>query len=954
MSDDWEKYVVPHLVELVKILQPSCFLDHLRADGLLSREECATLTKSYQTEESRSRALLEDFLPRKGPDALTRFCSILRKVGQEHAAELIQGKRSVEQAASSHGSVKRKRSLSNNAKRFRDASKVVKSTFCFRQEDEDILKDREDTLRAMCRTFFGVEEGEVEFIYQNESSQCYSDTSSKLATLILHSVQPDLVQSYRDRMIECVVAFLEDGGRKKVNREQIELLSVMPGSSVIVFRFSFEIYFQFLCALGSPKYTMLGALLRKLFSNLESAEFIIGALPPIDLFIGDRQKVSRQESSESVTHVSSVLSRFSSEKATILHQLQNCLQSAINVLISDRVVSEEDVADVISILQELDDPEIATEALYDVVLEKAESDPSIVVAFRESIGKVTPTICGSSPRLTWQQLKRKREAVVQTLDTSAVDACVEKGVITRQQYQGLTKLKQMGKPSHVVADRFFHVLEKLSEDDQGSQLAEFEKILSDKQPNLLKTLLEADQNHHTNDSIETIGIGSDLGSQTAASYISDKSAAISTANTRDEASSSNEPIPSDCSRQSHFSNAVENVTHLGRRLESDSERQLRMKQQFYEMMIGDSRPNSTNDDSLFTVELEKLSSEKVVDIYRKCGGKGFAVHLKSYLVDLLKRRENFQSVVDVFVSVLARQTRADETAALPRLLLEITLKDIFIALLEVMPDAVHSRLVSLYSSLYCAVPFAYVLQLSVDDTRTVTNFQSLEDVLAVPSHPLVVSCGTANAVRKGKSTLTGKLVGQLETTSLGFDSFDVCSDEGDGGLCHSPSIDLLLEVKSNVRYGLNFADVHGFTYEKSFCHALSTLCSVAALVLVHVTANDFGPGGSLGDSLRSFLLDSCNLHCSNAEIAIFVRDVPSSAEMSHTIPQSSSINQSLGEIFPNRIAQVVFVEDLAKCRTQGQRQMTVIRIKDEMAPIFDKLKQRLPCSEVIQRSLVGN
>ena len=496
-GNDWEKCVVPHFVKLVEILQPSCFLDHLRADGLLNQEEYAIL-ESCQTDQSRSRKLLNDFLPKKGPDALTRFCSILQSVeGQEHVAELIQGKRSVEQAASSRGSVKRKRSLSNNAKRLRDASKLAKSTFCFRQEDEDIVKDREDTLRAMCSTFFGVEEGEVVFVYRNESSLCYSDTSSKLATLILHGVQPDLVQSYRDRMIECVVAFLEDGGRKKVNREQIELLSVMLGSTVIVFRFSFEIYFQFLCALGSPKYTMLGALLRKLFSNLESAEFIIGALPPIDLFIGDKQKVSRQESSESVTHVSSVLSRFSSEKATILHQLQNCLQSAINVLISDRVVSEEDVADVISILQELDDPEIATEALYDVVLEKAESDPSIVVAFRESIDKVTPTICGSSPRLTWQQLKRKREAVVQTLDTSAVDACVEKGIITRQQYQGLTRLKQMGKPSHLVADRFFHVLEKLSEDDQGSQLAEFEKILLDKQPNLLKTLLEAGKCSYT-------------------------------------------------------------------------------------------------------------------------------------------------------------------------------------------------------------------------------------------------------------------------------------------------------------------------------------------------------------------------------------------------------------------------------------------------------------------------
>ena len=365
-------------------------------------------------------------------------------------------------------------------------------------------------------------------------------------------------------------------------------------------------------------------------------------------------------------------------------------------------------------------------------------------------------------------------------------------------------------------------------------------------------------------------------------------------------------------------------------------------------MIGDGRLISRKDDSLLTVELERLSPDKVIDIYRKCGGNGFAVHLKSYLVDLLKRRENFQSVVDMFAMAF-HEDEKQTTTVLPLLLLELTPKDIFIALLEVMPDAIHSRLVSLYSSLYCAVPVAYVLQFPRGDVRTVINFKSLQDVLAVPSYPLVVSCGTANAVRKGKSTLTGKLVGQLKTTSLSFDSFDVCSHEGDGGLGHSPSIDLLLEVKSNVPFGLNFADVHGFTEEKTFCHALSTLCSVAALVLVHVTANDFGPRGSLGDSLRSFLLNNCNLRSANAKIVIFVRDVPNSA----FFPQPSQIRQSLREILPNKTAQVVLVEDLANCRTKGQRQITVIRIGDQMAPIFRDLKKRLPCSEVFEERFVS-
>ena len=43
------------------------------------------------------------------------------------------------------------------------------------------------------------------------------------------------------------------------------------------------------------------------------------------------------------------------------------------------------------------------------------------------------------------------------------------------------------------------------------------------------------------------------------------------------------------------------------------------------MMIGD-------DDSCLTVEPERLSSEKVIDIYRKCDAKGFGVRLKPYLV----------------------------------------------------------------------------------------------------------------------------------------------------------------------------------------------------------------------------------------------------------------------------------------------------------------------------------
>ena len=176
-----------------------------------------------------------------------------------------------------------------------------------------------------------------------------------------------------------------------------------------------------------------------------------------------------------------------------MKQLQDCLQSAIKALLSDEVLSEEDVAEVVCILEHLDDPETASETLHDVICGKAKSDPNIVVTSIKSVGKVNSNICSlllSSPHLTWQQLKQKRNVIVQTLDTSTViDACVEKGIVTDMQRQLLMKLKEKGKSSDFVADRFLRQLEKW-ENEEGSQLQEFEKILLDKQPDVLKALLE--------------------------------------------------------------------------------------------------------------------------------------------------------------------------------------------------------------------------------------------------------------------------------------------------------------------------------------------------------------------------------------------------------------------------------------------------------------------------------
>ena len=385
-----------------------------------------------------------------------------------------------------------------------------------------------------------------------------------------------------------------------------------------------------------------------------------------------------------------------------------------------------------------------------------------------------------------------------------------------------------------------------------------------------------------------------------------------------------------------------------------------MKLDFLNVFIGNGKPNTKRDGSFFTVELDQLSPAKVVRLYKDCEGKGFAKALKPYLTDLLKRRENFQTVLDIFVCAVKeeeKQSKAHQGITLPHFLLELTAKDIFVSLLEVTPESAHSRLVSLYASLHCPIPFVYVLQTSPQQTKTVTNFPALREVLAVPSYPLVVSCGTENAVGRGKSNLTGKLVGLLQTSSLSSDTFDIQTSNQSEGPSHSPSIDLALEVKADLKYALNYADVHGFTVELGFRHALYTLCSVAALILIHITREDFDSSGSPGEGLKSLLFSCCSLHLCEAEVVFFVRDFPTtttSQSCDTTNSLLSSVRHSLATLMPNRVAEVIAVENLHACRTDPLRQKAVACIADQIHPLLQKLKVRLPCFEVIHKHYLSN
>jgi hypothetical protein len=389
---------------------------------------------------------------------------------------------------------------------------------------------------------------------------------------------------------------------------------------------------------------------------------------------------------------------------------------------------------------------------------------------------------------------------------------------------------------------------------------------------------------------------------------------------------------------------------------NNEETETSIKLAFHEVFIGDGKPNIRRDGSFLTLELDKLTPAKLVQFYKDCGGRGLAKALQPYLTDILQRQdpEGFQTILDTFVSAVneeEKQTNADQNT-LPHLLLELTTKDVFVSLLEITPESVRGRLAYYYASLHYVVPFVYVLQTTLQQTKTVTNFSALQEVLAVPSYPLVVSCGTETVVGRGKSSLTERLARLLKPSSLNCQSFDIQTLKGSGGPTHLPSIDLALEVTATVDGGLNFADVHGWTLERKFCRALSTLCSVAALILVHVTREDFDVSSAPGEGLKSLLFTCCSLHVCDAQVAFLVRDVPSN-DSGATDCFISSAKLSLNRLLPNRVAEVIAIENLHTCRTDSRRQKVVVRIGDRVRPILQELKSSLPCFEVINKQYVS-
>jgi hypothetical protein len=90
LSDMSFQSVIPHCLDKVlHSLKSSHLADHLRAKQLINREDYSQLT-SVSSEEDRGRLLLQDILPKKGPETYAKFRQVLLTVQKDIVLDILE------------------------------------------------------------------------------------------------------------------------------------------------------------------------------------------------------------------------------------------------------------------------------------------------------------------------------------------------------------------------------------------------------------------------------------------------------------------------------------------------------------------------------------------------------------------------------------------------------------------------------------------------------------------------------------------------------------------------------------------------------------------------------------------------------------------------------------------------------------------------------------------------
>eukprot|EP00928_Gymnodinium_smaydae_P005207 TRINITY_DN11788_c0_g2_i1.p1 TRINITY_DN11788_c0_g2~~TRINITY_DN11788_c0_g2_i1.p1 ORF type:complete len:2215 (+),score=596.05 TRINITY_DN11788_c0_g2_i1:126-6770(+) len=289
------------------------------------------------------------------------------------------------------------------------------------------------------------------------------------------------------------------------------------------------------------------------------------------------------------------------------------------------------------------------------------------------------------------------------------------------------------------------------------------------------------------------------------------------------------------------------------------------------------------------VELGELNTQRLQSVLASCWPqhmespqRGLAWALRPYFVDWLKRRQRLRNFIHLIVGLSPEVLRRDGSLcanlcvggapmSLESMLLDVTERDLLIALLMTTPQDQRARLYSLAADAGMSLPLAFPALRSpcpppwdqegfalsggaggdvqgaaappqAVDRGVSVQWEAFEALLARPAdRPMLLSVGAMGASQCGKSALLQELLG-LGTTEVptsgarpatrGASAVVPCSSP-----MHTPGVDLLRSTRGPVSWT---ADAHGCALgDPAFMALISALAATAAMVVLHISADDF-------------------------------------------------------------------------------------------------------------------
>jgi len=277
---------------------------------------------------------------------------------------------------------------------------------------------------------------------------------------------------------------------------------------------------------------------------------------------------------------------------------------------------------------------------------------------------------------------------------------------------------------------------------------------------------------------------------------------------------------------------------------------------------------SMNSTTFGTVELRELGVAELANVISQCWPsdqpaptRGLAWSLRPYLVDWLQRRQRLRHLQQLVVALPEEAMDREAPRSLPgapnlgTLLMDMTERDILIALLLATPPAQRSRLYAFASDTACPLPMAFPALrcpcppsdadeegAPANDRGVVVQWAAFEALMARPSDKaLVLSVGAHGCQQSGKSQLLKEVLG-LEVASVDGPAptqrgAAATPSQPCRSPVHSPGIDILKSPGGAIGWT---ADVHGCALgDPAWTSLLSTLAATSSLTLLHISLDDF-------------------------------------------------------------------------------------------------------------------